>query len=167
MNRKSVLLGAIAAVIMAAGTAFGEGEDEDEDEEGGENFEIRMLNVGATGKMMVFEPAFVMVKPGDTITFVPTDKGHNAATIKGMIPPGAEPFKSKISAEFSVTLNQTGIYGIRCLPHVGMGMVALIVVGTPEYVEEAEEDASEVVESMPAKAQQAFAELFAQLKAAQ
>ncbi|MHB1103740.1 MAG: pseudoazurin [Devosia sp.] len=166
MNRKSVLLGAIAAVmIMAAGTAFGEGEDEDE--EGGENFEIKMLDVGATGKMMVFEPAFVMVKPGDTITFVPTDKGHNAATIKGMIPPAAEPFKSRINEEFSVTLNETGIYGIRCVPHFGIGMVALIVVGTPEYVEDAEEDASEVVESMPAKAQQAFAKLFAQLKAAQ
>ena len=38
---------------------------------------------------MVFEPSFVKIAPGDTVRFVSTDKGHNAETIKGMLPEGA------------------------------------------------------------------------------
>ena len=53
-----------------------------------ETFEIQMLNKGETGRM-VFEPAYLAVAPGDTVTFVPASKGHNAETIKGMIPDGA------------------------------------------------------------------------------
>ncbi|HET7612761.1 MAG TPA: plastocyanin/azurin family copper-binding protein, partial [Gemmatimonadaceae bacterium] len=65
--------------------------------------EVKMLNKGEKG-MMVFEPDFIKAAPGDTIRFVPVDKGHNAETIKGMIPEGAEPFKGKISQELTVTL---------------------------------------------------------------
>jgi len=32
---------------------------------------------------MVFEPALLKNAPGDTVTFVPTDKSHNAESIKG------------------------------------------------------------------------------------
>ena len=56
---------------------------------------------------------------------MPSDKSHNAETIKGMIPEGAEAFKSKMNEEFSVTLDKEGVYGIKCTPHYGMGMVAL------------------------------------------
>jgi pseudoazurin len=120
-----------------------------------------MLGKGSKDAM-VFEPAFVEVEPGDTITFLPIDKGHNAETIKGMIPAGAEKFKSKIDEEYSVTLTEPGVYGIRCKPHFGLGMVALIVVGTPENVEEAKALAVRV----PPKPKAVFAELFAQLDAA-
>lgn len=92
------------------------------------DFEVHMLNKGEAGSM-VFEPAFVQIQPGDTVTFVPTDKGHNAETIKGMIPEGAEPFKSKINETFSVTFDVAGAYGIKCTPHYAMGMVAMIFVG--------------------------------------
>ena len=92
------------------------------------NHEVLMLNKGETGTM-VFEPALLEIAVGDTVTFVPTDKGHNAGTIKGMLPEGAEPFKGKMSAEVSVTFDTPGAYGIKCAPHLGMGMVALVVVG--------------------------------------
>lgn len=92
------------------------------------DFEVYMLNKGAEGAM-VFEPAFVKVAPGDTITFIPTDKGHNVETIKGMIPEGAEAFKSKINENFKVTFDKAGAYGVKCTPHVGMGMVGVVVVG--------------------------------------
>ena len=148
---KNILLAIIAAVmIVAAGSAFGA------------EVEIKMLNKGAKGKM-VFEPDFAKVSAGDTITFIPTDKGHNAETIKGMIPSGATPFKSKINAEFSATLTADGVYGIRCTPHYGVGMVALIVVGTPGNVDEAKAVAVKV----PAKARKVFDELFAQVDATQ
>ncbi len=37
--------------------------------------EIKMLNKGADGQAMVFEPAAVKANVGDVITFVPVDKG--------------------------------------------------------------------------------------------
>ena len=92
------------------------------------DFEVHMLNKGAEGAM-VFEPAFVKVAPGDTVTFIPTDKGHNVETIKGMIPEGAEAFKSKMNEPYKVTFDKAGAYGVKCTPHVGMGMVGVVVVG--------------------------------------
>ncbi|KRA55905.1 pseudoazurin [Devosia sp. Root635] len=95
---------------------------------GAAEFEVHMLNKGEAGNM-VFEPAFLQIAPGDTVKFVPVDKGHNAETIKDMIPEGAEPFKGKINEEFSVTFDVEGAYAYKCLPHFAMGMVGMIVVG--------------------------------------
>ena len=92
-------------------------------------FEVQMLNKGSDGQAMVFEPAFVHVQPGDTVRFVPTDKGHDVETIPGMLPDGAQPFKGKFSEEIKVTFQVPGLYGYRCLPHFGLGMVGLIAVG--------------------------------------
>jgi pseudoazurin len=96
----------------------------------------------------------VRAAPGDTIRFVPTDKGHNAESIKGMIPDGAESFKSKFGEEISVTLDKEGVYGVKCTPHYGMGMVALIEVGNPANLEQAK------AVKQTGKAKAGFAELF-------
>lgn len=101
-----------------------------------ETHEVEMLNMGADG-MMVFEPAFVAAEPGDTITFVPTDKSHNAEVIEGMLPEGADAFKGPANKEFSVTLDKEGVYGVKCAPHYGMGMVMAIQVGAPANLEAA------------------------------
>jgi pseudoazurin len=93
-----------------------------------ETFEVRMLNRGEKGPM-VFEPDYLEIKPGDRVVFVPTHKSHNAATIDGMIPEGAEGFKSRINDQFETTFDAVGFYGIKCSPHFGMGMVMLIKVG--------------------------------------
>jgi pseudoazurin len=92
-------------------------------------FEVKMLNKGTDGQVMVFEPAFIRVQPGDTVRFVPVDKGHDAESISGMLPDGAEPFKGKLSEPIEVKFEKPGLYGYRCLPHFGMGMVGLIAVG--------------------------------------
>lgn len=97
----------------------------------GADFEVKMLNKSSDGQSMAFEPAFLKIQPGDTVRFVPTDKGHDVETIAGMLPEGAQPFKGKISQEISVTFDKAGVYGYRCAPHVGMGMVGLIAVGDP------------------------------------
>ncbi len=89
---------------------------------------VKMLNKGTDG-MMVFEPAYVAVKPGDTVTFVPTDKSHNAESIPGMFPAGAAPFKGKINEQITVKFTKPGLYGYKCLPHTSMGMVGLVQVG--------------------------------------
>jgi len=90
--------------------------------------EVRMLNRGESGPM-VYEPAYLNIAPGDTVRFLPTQPGHNAATIEGMIPEAAEPFRSKINDMFEVTLTEPGAYEIKCSPHYAMGMVMLIEVG--------------------------------------
>jgi pseudoazurin len=120
--------------------------------------EIRMLNRGDAG-VMVFEPAFLEVSPGDTIHFRAADKGHNAASIDGMVPDGAVTWKGGLNKDVTVTLDAEGVYGVRCVPHYGMGMVALIVVGDPTINRET---ASQV--KHPGKAKQRMAELFNQIE---
>ena len=126
---------------------------------GAAEFEVKMLNKGEKGAM-VFEPDFVKAAPGDVIRFVPSDKGHNAETIKGMIPEGAQSFKSKSNEEFTVTFDKEGVYGIKCTPHYAMGMVALIEVGEATNLAEAK------VVKQSGKAKKAFEELFGQSVAA-
>lgn len=79
----------------------------------------------------VFEPAFLRVAPGDSVTFVPSNPSHNSASKKGMIPDGAAPWNSKVNEKFTVTLTVEGVYGYICSPHYEMGMVGMIVVGDP------------------------------------
>lgn len=95
-----------------------------------ENFDVQMLNKGSEGAM-VFEPAFVKAAVGDTITFISTDKGHNAENIKGMLPEGVEAFKGDMGKDYVLTLTAEGLYGVKCTPHLTMGMVALIQAGAP------------------------------------
>jgi pseudoazurin len=91
--------------------------------------QVQMLNKGSDGELMVFEPAFLKVEPGDTVTFVPTDKSHNAESILGAIPEGAEAFKGKLNQEITVTMDAPGLHAVKCTPHYPLGMVALIQVG--------------------------------------
>lgn len=120
--------------------------------------QIQMLNKGEKGAM-VFQPDYVKAEAGDTITFVPTDKGHDAESIKGMLPEGAEPFKGKMNEQITVKLDKEGIYGVKCTPHYGMGMVALVVVGKPVNLEEAK------AVKHAGKAKKAFEALLAQVPA--
>ena len=101
-----------------------------------EEFKVKMLNKGEKGTM-VFEPDLIVAEPGDTVKFLPTDKGHNAESIKGMLPEGVEPFKSKFNEEYVLTLSEEGVYGIKCTPHYGLGMVMLVVAGEPTNLDAA------------------------------
>lgn len=94
-----------------------------------EDFEVRMLNEGEDGQTMVFEPALLHIAPGDTVTFVPTDRGHNATSMEAMIPAGAGGWDGAISEPVSVTFVVEGTYGYICEPHYGLGMVGLVLVG--------------------------------------
>jgi pseudoazurin len=93
-----------------------------------ESYEVKMLNQGAEG-YMVFEPAVLKIKKGDTVTFKATDAAHNSASIKGMIPSGAEEWNGKLSQDTTVTFNVEGVYGYQCTPHMMMAMVGIIEVG--------------------------------------
>jgi pseudoazurin len=99
--------------------------------------EVKLLNKGTDGGTMVFEPAFVKVAPGDTVRFLSTDKGHNAETIKGMLPAGAKPFVGKNGEDIAVKFEQEGVYGVKCLPHYGICMVVMVGAGAPANVDQA------------------------------
>ena len=102
---------------------------------------VEMLNQGPDGNRMVFEPAVVMAEPGDTVRFVPTDKGHNAQTVDDVLPDEVEGFRGGINQEVTYTVPEDGTYLIRCTPHYGLGMVALIVAGEDFSNVDAIEDA--------------------------
>ncbi len=91
---------------------------------------VHMKNKGADGAM-VFEPGFVKAAPGDTIRFAPTDPSHNAETMANMLPAGATPVKGAMNKEMVLTVSKPGLYGVKCMPHYSMGMVALVQVGKP------------------------------------
>lgn len=142
MKRTVIVAAAFAAALMACAAQAAD-------------HQVQMLNKGEKGSM-VFQPDFVVAAPGDTITFVPTDKSHNAESIKGMIPAEATPFKGKMNEQITVTLDKEGVYGVKCMPHYGMGMVALIVVGKPANLEQAKGV------KQTGKAKKVFDELLAQ-----
>jgi len=141
-----IAIAAALAALMAAGAA--EAADH----------QVQMLNKGEKGAM-VFQPDFVVAAPGDTVTFVPTDKGHDAASIDGMIPAEIKPFKGEMGKPITVTFDKDGVYGVKCVPHYGMGMVALVVVGKPVNREQAE------AVKQPGKAKKVFQSLFAEVPA--
>lgn len=91
---------------------------------------VHMKNQGADGAM-VFEPSFVKAAPGDVIRFKPTDASHNAETMSTMLPAGASPMKGLMNKEVAMTVVKPGLYGVKCMPHYSMGMIALIQVGKP------------------------------------
>ncbi len=91
---------------------------------------VHMKNQGADGAM-VFEPSFVKAAPGDTIRFIPTDASHNAETLPTMLPAGAAAMKGAMNKEVSMKVSKPGLYGVKCMPHYSMGMVALVQVGKP------------------------------------
>lgn len=127
MNRTLTAIATLAAgVVLLAGAASAA------------EFDVKMLNRGAEGPM-VFEPDMVKIAPGDTVRFIATDKGHDAMSIKGMLPDGAEPFEGKVGQDVAVTFTVPGVYGFKCKPHYAMGMVGVVVVGDPVNLEQAKE----------------------------
>jgi len=100
-----------------------------------ETFQVKMLNRNSTGPM-VYEPEFLKVKPA-----------------------GAQPFKGKINEEIEVTFTESGLYGVKCLPHYAMGMVMLIQVG------DADPTRMQVPDAVPARAKKRFAEIVTRAQA--
>ena len=89
---------------------------------------VEMLNKREDGARMVYSEDITRINVGDTIKWLPTDKGHNVEFIAG--PEGYElPKRSKFNKEVSLTFDTPGVYLYQCTPHKGMGMIALVVVG--------------------------------------
>lgn len=102
---------------------------------------IKMLNYGQEGGM-VFEPGYVKAEVGDTITFLPENSSHYVQSY--VVPEGVKPWKSKLDQEFTVTVNQEGVYLYYCPPHLMMAMIGVIQVGKPVNVADVQEKAKKL-----------------------
>ena len=128
----ALLLGSCAATLAAA-----------------ETFEVKMLNRGPHAAM-AYEPELINAAPGDSVKFVVGSSGHDAVAMPEIMPSGAAAFAGKTNQEFTVTLSEPGLYGVKCLPHYAMGMVMLIRVGDVPL------STLKVPESVPEAARQRF-----------
>lgn len=87
---------------------------------------VEMLNKDSEGNRNIYSDEVVRVEVGDTVTWLPTSKGHNVEIVAS---PNQMEFKSKNNVEVRITFDTPGIYYYWCTPHKGMGMIGLIVVG--------------------------------------
>jgi pseudoazurin len=122
-----------------------------------DEFQVKELNRGPTG-FFVFDPELVRIKPGDTISFIASDKGHDVHSVSGMIPDGAQPIDGKTNQDTKVTLNQPGVYVITCKVHTLMGMMCVVVVGDPVNIDKIDPSA------LPPKARAKTQTLLNQIK---
>ena len=89
---------------------------------------VDMLNKRDDGAKMVYSQDMVRIDVGDSVTWVPTSKGHNVEIIAA--PDGYDiPKKSKLSKDVSITFDTPGVYLYQCTPHKTMGMLGVVVVG--------------------------------------
>lgn len=103
---------------------------------------VKMLTNGPNGTMLVFDPMFVKVKVGDTVTFEPMQKaGHTSISI--LVPKGAEPWTGKPDTIISIRIEKEGIYLVECAVHKSLGMVAVLQAGKPVNLAEAKKRATE------------------------
>ena len=110
------LLSTIAVLTAFTTTAFAD------------DLTIEMLNKRDDGAKMVYSEDIARIEVGDTITWVPTSKGHNVEFIAG--PDGWKaPRKSKLNKEVEMTFDTPGVYVYQCSPHKTMGMIGIVVVG--------------------------------------
>ena len=92
------------------------------------DMEVEMLNRRDDGAKMVYSVDIARIDAGDTITWLPKDKGHNVHFLAG--PEGWDiPKKSKQNKEVEITFDIPGVYLYQCTPHATMGMIGMVVVG--------------------------------------
>lgn len=106
----------------------------------------------------IYVPEYLEVAVGDLVRFVNVSGGHNSESIAGMIPEGAQRWKSRLRETFDLEINQVGVYGYKCTPHYSRGMVGLIVAGDPTVNLEAAKSVK-----TPQRAAAVFERLFAQI----
>ena len=83
----------------------------------------------------IFKPDTIYINPGDTVRWT-NMTSHNTVSVEGLIPEGATPWASKLGENLKLQLDVEGVYAYVCVPHIGFGMVGIIVVGKPDNLEE-------------------------------
>ena len=91
-----------------------------------------LVNAGTTQIEFTENDTFSLevaqINVGDTIEWLPKNKGHNVEFLAGP-DMNALPPKSKLNSLHSVIFELPGVYLYQCTPHGNMGMLGLVVVG--------------------------------------
>ena len=109
--------------------------------------QIHVINAEAR----IFNPDVIYIQPGDNVKFV-NMTSHDTVSINkvplpdgqvfsGMLPEGAEGWKSGMGNNITFQLDMEGVYPYVCIPHIGFGMVGVVVVGEPVNIDTAMENA--------------------------
>lgn len=114
-------------------------------------------NVTVTARATAYDPVVVFIEPGESVVWT-NMSGHNAVTIEGLIPEGAEGFDIPMGENGSATLEQEGVYVYKCTPHFAMGMGGAIVVGNPGNFEDVKANAKGMAKRIVIKTQKALEE---------
>lgn len=88
--------------------------------------EVRLTGM-ANGEHAAFEPPFLKIAPGDTVTFLPVDNHQRVESV--LVPAGATPFQGALDQPFSVTLDAEGIYLYVSPPQQKMNVGGVIQAG--------------------------------------
>jgi plastocyanin len=110
------------------------------DRPSGLTWEVRMVT--AEDGRAYFDPAVLVVEPGDTIRWTTATGRHSSTAYAAGLPEGAEPWDTGVVGEpgqgVDVTLPEdapTGSYPYYCKIHEDAGMLGLIVVGEPSELD--------------------------------
>ncbi len=117
MNIKTSLPVVIGLLVLISSQVFAEEE--------------HVINAQAR----VFAPDIIYIQSGDTVKFV-NMTSHDSVSVEGLIPQGAEHWKSGLGNNITLKLTVEGTYAYVCTPHIGFGMVGVIVVGEPKDIDE-------------------------------
>jgi len=92
-------------------------------------------------------------QPGDKIVWRQMMMGgHNTASYEGLIPEGADDWKSSIGKnQFVVEVPEPGLYLYKCTPHELTGMIGAIIVGEGKPANLDKVIESELMQSGPRK----------------
>ncbi len=91
---------------------------------------VLAANHTVTAVGLAYQPLVIKIAPGDTVQWTKMST-HNVEMMEGLIPEGAEAFKSPMSQDVSHTFEKEGIYIYQCTPHIGAGMGGAVIVGEP------------------------------------
>lgn len=122
--------------------------------------EVKMLNYGTEGSM-VFEPSFLEVQVGDTVTFIPTNSGHNVRSY--VVPEGVAAWNTPLDEKTTVTISQPGVYLYYCPPHLMMSMIGMIQAGEAVNRADLDQKAAKLRSKLVMKGER-LDELLAQVK---
>ena len=91
----------------------------------GANHQVTMNDRDSAGNRLAFEKEILSISSGDSVTWLPVDKGHN---IEMVASPNNLKFSSSAGEEVTLKFEDPGIYYYRCSPHKSAGMIGLIIV---------------------------------------
>ena len=61
---------------------------------------------------------------------------HNSQSVPGLIPSSANSWNGAMNEKITVELNAEGVYVYQCTPHIALGMIGVIQVGSPKNIDD-------------------------------